>query len=183
MHTETAPARALKYLETQDADVIVTDMNMPQMNGADVCRQIIANREDVPIVVMTAFGSMETAVAAIRAGAHDFVTKPFEIEDLVLRLERAIRERSLREEVKRLRATAQQASQFEEIIGQSAPMGQVLDLITRVAESDTSVLVTGESGTGKELVARALHQRSLRQDGPFVAINCAAMPAPLLESE
>jgi DNA-binding NtrC family response regulator len=183
VHTETSPAQGLHHLQEHDADVILTDMNMPKITGVDVCKQILANREDIPIVVMTAFGSMESAVAAIRAGAHDFVTKPFEIDDLVLRLERALRERSLHQEVKRLRASSGAADRFEDIIGQSPAMTEVLGMVSRVAESDTSVLITGESGTGKELVARALHRRSLRKDGPFVAINCAAMPESLLESE
>jgi DNA-binding NtrC family response regulator len=173
----------LKLLTEQDFDVVVTDVNMPSMTGVDLCRRIVANREDLPVVVMTAFGSMETAVAAIRAGAYDFVTKPFETEDLVLTLDRALKHRALRQEVKRLRSAVDDAHRFDEIIGSSAPMKKVYDLISRVAESDTSVLITGESGTGKELVARALHQKSPRKEGTFVAINCAAMPESLLESE
>ncbi len=183
VHAETAPSQALDYLRHQDADVILTDMNMPAMTGADVCRQILANREDIPVVVMTAYGSMEAAISAMRAGAADFVTKPFDVEDLVLRLERAVRDRGLKEEVKRLRADAERGSKLEEMIGTSPPMEKVYDLVSRVAESETTVLVTGESGTGKELVAHALHRRSLRREGPFVAINCAAMPELLLESE
>jgi two-component system response regulator HydG len=173
----------LRILTEQDFDVVVTDVNMPTMTGVDLCRRIIANREDLPVVVMTAFGSMETSVLAIRAGAYDFVTKPFEIDDLVLTLERALKHRALRQEVKRLKTAVDDAHRFDEILGASPPMKKVYDLISRVAESDTSVLITGESGTGKELVARALHQRSARREGAFVAINCAAMPEPLLESE
>ena len=135
------------------------------------------------MVVMTAFGSMETAVAAIRAGAYDFVTKPFEMDDIALTLERALRHRALREEVKRLRRAVDDSRKFDDIIGQSSAMEKAYDLLDRVADSDTTVLITGESGTGKELVARALHKRSPRNRGPFVAINCAAMPETLLESE
>ena len=173
----------LRLLTEQDFDVVVTDVNMPSMTGVDLCRRIVANREDLPVVVMTAFGSMETAVAAIRAGAYDFVTKPFEMEDLALTLDRALKHRALREEVKRLRSAVDDAHRFDEIIGSSTPMKKVYDLLSRVAESDTSVLITGESGTGKELVARALHEKSPRKEGTFVAINCAAMPESLLESE
>jgi two-component system response regulator HydG len=181
--SRTSPAEGLKLLTEQDFDVVVTDVSMPGMTGVDLCKRIIANREDIPVLVMTAFGSMETAVAAIRAGAYDFVTKPFETEDFALTLDRALKHRALRDEVKRLRSAVSDQRRFDEIIGASAPMKKVYDLISRVAESDTSVLITGESGTGKELVAAALHKRSPRSEGPFVAINCAAMPESLLESE
>jgi len=179
----TAPDEGLRLLGDQDFDVVVTDLNMQGMSGVDLCRQIAENREDIPVVVMTAFGSMETAVAAIRAGAYDFVTKPFEMDDIALTLERALRHRALREEVKRLRRAVDDSSMFDDIIGQSSAMEKAYDLLDRVADSDTTVLITGESGTGKELVARALHKRSPRSRGPFVAINCAAMPETLLESE
>ncbi len=179
----TAPDEGLRLLGDQDFDVVVTDLNMQGMSGVDLCRQIAENREDIPVVVMTAFGSMETAVAAIRAGAYDFVTKPFEMDDIALTLERALRHRALREEVKRLRRAVDDSGKFDDIIGQSSAMEKAYDLLDRVADSDTTVLITGESGTGKELVARALHKRSPRNRGPFVAINCAAMPETLLESE
>jgi two-component system response regulator HydG len=172
----------LRLLEERDFDLVLTDINMPRMTGVDLCQKIVDNREDVPVIVMTGFGSMETAVLAIRAGAYDYVTKPLEIESLTLTLERALRDGDLRQEVKRLR-TAAGAQSFDEIVGTSPPITAMFDLISRVADSDTSVLVTGESGTGKELVARALHNTSLRKEGPFVAINCAAMPESLLESE
>jgi len=179
----TTPDEGLRALADQDFDVVVTDLNMQGMSGVDLCRQIAENREDIPVVVMTAFGSMETAVAAIRAGAYDFVTKPFEMDDIALTLERALRHRALREEVKRLKRAVDDSSKFDDIIGQSSAMEKAYDLLDRVADSDTTVLITGESGTGKELVARALHKRSPRNRGPFVAINCAAMPETLLESE
>src|SRR5262249_9211786 len=144
---------------------------------------VVANRPDVPVVVITAFGSLETAIAAMRAGAYDFITKPFEVEALELTLQRAVQHRSLREEVKRLRRVVAEGQHIGELTGQSSAMKTVYDLIARVGESEASVLITGESGTGKEVVARALHQRSRRTAGPFVAINCAAMPEALLESE
>ena len=175
--------QALQLLQDKDFDVVATDLNMKGMSGIDLCRKVVANREDIPVVVITAFGSMETAVAAIRAGAYDFVTKPFEMDTLALTLERAKQHRSLRQEIKRLRRAVKERSGFEDIIGQATSMQKVYDLLQRLQETDATVLISGESGTGKELVARALHKRGLRKDGPFIAINCAAMPEPLLESE
>ena len=181
--TLTSADEALKRLNEEDFGIVVTDINMQGMSGVDLCRQIAANREDIPVVVMTAFGSMEAAVSAIRAGAYDFVTKPFEMDDLALTIERGLKHRALREEVKRLRRAVTEQQRFDDIIGTSPSMKKMYDLVSRVAETETTVLVTGESGTGKELVAKALHLRSTRKEGAFVAINCAAMPESLLESE
>jgi two-component system, NtrC family, response regulator AtoC len=173
---------ALALLDTQDFDVVVTDLKLHGTSGLELCQRIVANRPDLPVVVITGFGSLETAVGAIRAGAYDFVTKPFKMEDIALTLERAVTHKQLCEEVKRLRTMVREHDPSE-MIGSSEPMQKVDELITRVAGTETSVLVTGESGTGKELVAKAIHARSRRAKGPFVAINCAAMPEPLLESE
>ncbi|MGD0528632.1 MAG: sigma 54-interacting transcriptional regulator, partial [Polyangiaceae bacterium] len=181
--TRTSPEAALQDLAEQDFGVVLSDLTMRGMSGVDLCREVVRLREDTPVIVMTAFASIESAVASIRAGAYDFVTKPFEPEDLVLTIERALRHRELREEVKRLRQAVSELRPFDEMIGESAAMKKMCQVIARVAESDATVLVTGESGTGKELVARALHSRSPRANGPFVAINCAAMPESLLESE
>jgi two-component system response regulator HydG len=180
----TTAEEAFELFGAEDFDVVVSDINMKGMNGLELCARVAQNRPDVPVVVITAFGTFDTAVAAIRAGAYDFITKPFEVDVLELTLRRAIQHRVLREEVKRLRRVVEDRERgFEDLIGQSPAMQQVKELVLRVSESDTSVLITGESGTGKEVVARALHQRSRRAAGPFVAINCAAMPEALLESE
>jgi two-component system response regulator AtoC len=181
--TLTSGDEALRRLNEEDFGIVVTDINMQGMSGVDLCKQIAANREDIPVVVMTAFGSMEAAVSAIRAGAYDFVTKPFEMDDLALTIERGLKHRALREEVRRLRRAVTEQQRFDDIVGTSPSMKKMYDLIARVAETETTVLVTGESGTGKELVAKALHLRSPRREGAFVAINCAAMPESLLESE
>ena len=174
---------ALDALASDDVDAVVTDLNMKGMNGLELCERIVANRRDTPVIVITAFGSLESAVAAIRVGAYDFITKPLEVTALTLAVERAVRHRALEGEVRRLRRVVAESQPFQEIIGSSTAMQKVYDLIERVADTDASVLIAGESGTGKELVARALHARSRRREGPFIAINCAAMPEALLESE
>jgi DNA-binding NtrC family response regulator len=179
----TSGEEALRTLAAEDFDVVATDLNMRGLNGIELCDRIATNRPDVPVVLITAYGNLETAVEAIRAGAYDFITKPFDVEQLVLALERAVQHRRLRDEVKRLRQAVQECPRVGELIGSSAAMRSVHDLIERLGESDASVLITGETGTGKELVARALHRRSRRRDGPFLAINCAAVPEPLLESQ
>jgi two-component system response regulator AtoC len=179
----TSADEAFNLLQAEEFDVVLSDLNMRGMSGLDLCERIVANRPDIPVLVITAFGSLETAVAAIRAGAYDFITKPVQTDVLRITIDRAIQHRNLRTEVSRLRRAVADAQGFEGLVGQSEPMRKVYDLLDRVAETDATVLITGESGTGKELVARALHARSRRKDGPFVAINCAAMPEALLESE
>jgi DNA-binding NtrC family response regulator len=175
--------QALALLRMEDFQVVVADYNMPGTSGISLCDELSTSRPDLPVVVITAFGSMETAIAAIRAGAYDFLPKPFETEQLVLTLERAIAHFTLKEEVKRLRRAVSESARFGEILGESPSVRNMCDLIARAAGSDATVLITGESGTGKDLVARALHEGSHRRSGPFVAINCAAVTESLLESE
>jgi two-component system, NtrC family, response regulator AtoC len=180
---KTSATEALQLLDEQDFDVVVTDLHMEGMNGFEFCERVTANRPDVPVVMITAFGSLDSAVSAMRAGAYDFITKPFDVEALRLTLSRAVQHRRLRDEVKRLRQVVFDARGPDPMIGASTAIQKVKELIARVADADATLLITGESGTGKELVARAVHQRGRNSSGPFVAINCAAIPEALLESE
>ena len=172
-----------ELLGREQFDAVLTDLNLPGMSGVALCERIRANWPDLPAIVITAFGSLDTAVAAIRAGAYDFITKPFQMESLLLTMDRAIQYRNLQEEVKRLRTAVEKSRAFTGLVGESSPMRKLADEIARVGDSESSVLVTGETGTGKELVARAIHARSRRREGPFIPVSCAAMPEPLLESE
>ncbi len=180
---KTSGEEAFDLLMSESFDVVMTDLRMSGMGGIELTKRVVENRPDVPVVVITAFGSLDTAVSALRAGAYDFVSKPIDVDTLALTLDRAVRHRNLLEQVNRLSKTLEESQRFDEIIGASPPMKRVYELIERISDLESSVLVTGESGTGKELVARSLHNRSPRNKGPFIAVNCAAMPETLLESE
>lgn len=174
---------AMARVKESDVDAIVTDLVLDQANGLDFCSWVRTTHPDIPVIVVTGHGTMATAVNAMRAGACDFITKPIDMDQLSLTVGRAIRQRALREEVKRLKEQVASLNGFGEIVGNSPAITRVSELLARVSDSEATVLVTGESGTGKELVAKALHQQSKRANGPFVAINCAALPETILESE
>lgn len=183
VQTFTSASEALSEIQTTDAGVVLTDINMPRMDGLQLCERIVSNRPDIPVVVMTAFGSLESAIDAIRVGAWDFVTKPVESDLLEIVLQRAVRHHDVQEDLRRITGPIEEDQRFEEMLGGSFQMQKVFQQIRQIAPTQASVLITGESGTGKELAARAIHKRSQHKDGPFVAINCAALPENLLESE
>jgi DNA-binding NtrC family response regulator len=179
----TSGTDALAALERDDFDVVLTDLVMDGVDGLGLLRAA-ARRDPRPrVILMTAFGSLETAIDAIRHGAYDYLTKPFKLEQAMLAVDRAAEDRRLREENRRLKAQVQARFGFENILGRSKAMQAVFEQIRAVAVSDASILLLGESGSGKELVARAIHHASPRADGPFVAVNCGAIPETLLESE
>lgn len=174
---------ALQQLSQEEYAVILTDLRMKGMLGTELLAEVKREHPDIGVVLMTAFGSVETAVDAMKQGASDYLTKPVKSDELVRVVERVLREALLRREVIRLRKEVHKEYSFHQILGRSKPMQILFDLIRRVSDSPTNLLITGESGTGKELVAKAVHYNSDRRDAPFIPVNCAAIPEQLLESE
>ena len=162
-------------------DVVITDVKMPGLSGIEVLRRIKKQAHEIPVLVITAFGNVETAVKAMKSGAYDFIGKPFQRDQLLLSVERALERRRLATEVRELRVRASGVER--EIVGSSSAMKRLLEIADRVSRTDAGILITGESGTGKEVIARRIHVRSPKAEGPFVAVNCAAIPGELLESE
>lgn len=174
---------ALRLVEGDIFDLVMTDMKMPGLDGLELLRAVKEVSPRTIVLMITAFATTENAVEAMRAGAYDYLTKPFQIDEVKLLIHKALDHRALEEENRRLKEQFHQLDGLEQIIGRSQTMQRVLELINKVADSNSNILVFGESGTGKELVARALHLRSRRRDKPFVTINCSALPESLLESE
>jgi two-component system NtrC family response regulator len=174
---------ALTLLQNVPHDLVVTDLRMPGLSGLELLTRIRAEFPEISVIIVTAFGTVETAVGAMKEGAYDYVTKPVNPDELVLTVDRALAHQRLLDEVRTLRSSLDQKYGFENIIGRSGTLLYVLDLAARAAQSDTTVLIHGETGTGKELVAKAIHFNSRRKEKPFVTINCSAIPQDLLESE
>jgi two-component system response regulator AtoC len=174
---------ALALVESFGPDVILTDVRMPKMGGLDLLATLKAKGIAATVIVMSAYGNVDMAIEAIKAGAYDYIQKPFKAEEVLLTLHKAEERESLRRENRALRQEMRKENLFEDILAKSPQMEAVFRTITKVADYKTTALITGESGVGKELVAKALHRRSNRRGGPFIAVNCGAIPENLLESE
>ena len=174
---------ALAHLESDDFDVVISDIQMPGRSGIDLVHAAYELSPETVVIMITAFASTETAITAMKEGAYDYVTKPFKVDELRIVVEKALEKKLLSSENRRLRRELRSQNRDRTIIGNSAAIRRVSELITQVADSKANVLISGESGTGKEVVARAIHRGGPRRDEPFVAVNCAAIPETLLESE
>lgn len=181
--TTTSPLHALELVTNEAFDVIVTDLGMNEMSGLDLCGRILDLRPQTPVVVLTGQGDMESAIGALRVGAYDYLSKPIDAKFLSISMSRALQHTHLRAELQKLKLATRAPGKAYDLIGDSPAMARLTDMLKRVGASEASVLIQGETGTGKELVARAVHAASPRRDGPFVALNCAAVPDSLLESE
>ena len=181
--TSDKAQEALRLLQEADVDLVLTDMKMPGMSGMELLEEAKKIKPEVPVIMMTAYGTIEMAVEAMKKHAYDYITKPFQNEELKLTLRKALENYRLVKENRRLSEALSERHGYRNIVGKSKSMLKVYDLIDKVAQSKASVLITGPSGTGKELIAKAIHYESLRKDRPFISVNCGALAETLLESE
>ncbi|MCF8038172.1 MAG: sigma-54 dependent transcriptional regulator [Desulfohalobiaceae bacterium] len=177
------PELALDYLAETELDLVITDMKMPKLNGQDVLEHIKKHQPHIPVLIMTAYGSIDGAVQAMRCGAFDYISKPFSNDELKLSVDKAVRMSKARQQNRILRQSLEEYNGQNRIIGRSSAVRQILDMVNKVAPSSSNVLISGESGTGKELIAKSLHYNSNRKDGPFISFNCMAFNPGVLESE
>ncbi|MDH7512153.1 MAG: sigma-54 dependent transcriptional regulator [Clostridiales bacterium] len=178
-----APSKVFEILEKESADLLICDIKLPEISGMEILKYVRENRPDIPVIMITAYGSLKQAVEALKAGAIDYILKPFDVEELKIIIAHELEKRRLREENILLKRDLRERYSFENMIGKSKAMQEVYGLIEKSSSTDSTVLITGESGTGKEMAARAIHLLSRRSERPFVSINCAALPENLLESE
>jgi len=176
-------ARGISLIERNSYDLIVTDLKMPETDGMEVLKYIREHSPDTLCIILTGYGTVKNAVEAIKMGAYDYLTKPVKMDEILVTFQRAFEYRDLKRENLHLRNQLKKKYRFENIIGDSEKMEKVFEVMEKVADTDSTVLILGESGTGKELVAQAIHYRSYRREKPFVPVNCAAIPGELLESE
>ena len=181
--TSEKAQEALRVIQEADVDLVLTDMKMPGMSGMELLEEAKKIKPEVPVIMMTAYGTIEMAVEAMKKHAYDYITKPFRNEELKLTIRKALDNYRLLKENRRLSEALTERYGYRNIVGKSKPMQKVYDLIAKVAQSKASVLITGPSGTGKELIAKAIHYESLRKDRPFISVNCGALAETLLESE
>ncbi len=181
--TENNPLAALDYFQRHDIDIVITDFYMPEMNGLELLAEIKKQRNDVDVIVMTAYATVDNAVEAMKKGAYDYLVKPLSNDDLVMSIGRVLEKRRLKQENEYLRTELAKKDGYHNIIGKSAAIRKIFDLIDKVADSTATAILLGESGTGKDLVARAIHDAGKRKNKNFVAVNCSALPDTLLESE
>jgi len=183
VHVAPDGEAALRKLEESNVDVLLCDINMPRMDGMELLRRVHERPNPPEVIMLTGQGTIETAVEAMRSGAYDYLTKPYSINELDVRVRQAAEKRNLRVDNQRLRAQIERQSAMPEVVSESRAMAEAIRLVERVAPSEASVLITGESGTGKELIAQAIHRLSNRANGSFIDLNCAAFQESLLESE
>ncbi len=174
---------ASKILKKEEFDIVITDLKMKGLKGLDLLEETKQVSPLTPVIIITAFGTIESAIQAMKMGAYDYITKPFQMDELVLTVNKALENRLLKREVARLKREVESRYQFHHLIGGSPSMQKIYDLIEKISDTSSNLFITGETGTGKELVAKAIHYNGIRKEGSFIAINCAAIPETLLESE
>jgi len=181
--TATNGEEALEKVEKENLDIVLLDIRMPGMDGIEVLRRIEEMKENVDVIMVTAVNTTKTAIEAMKLGAYDYITKPFEVDEVVISIDKVLEKRCLTRELSYLRSEVAKPVKFDNIIGTSEKMQQVYEIVSEMTKNDATVLISGESGTGKELFARAIHFNGLRKDKPFITVDCASIPENLLESE